>query len=150
MGSFTTIAGNLTFSFFIDWFNSFINKTAGKMVSYGAIMMFYLNLPYHLRHKPQNIFFAGITPPPHKPSVTTITALLDPIIDQLRHFYHGVIVCTHCYPEGIMKCIGILVLIGDLPAIRKALEFAGIAFLYHFCSFCSLGKSDSESLDVDL
>jgi len=127
-----------------------MNKTAGKMVSCGAIMMFCLNLPHHLHHKPQNTFFAGITPSPHEPLVTTITALLNPIIDQLCHFHHGVIVHTHCYPEGVMKCISILVLIGDLPAIRKALGFAGIVSLHHFCSFCSLGRSDIENLNVDL
>jgi len=37
-----------------------------------------------------------------------------------------------------------------LTAILKALRFARIASLHHFCSFCPLGKSDIESLDVDL
>jgi len=45
---FTITHGNLTFSFFIDWFNPFTNKIAGKTVSCGAIMMFCLNLPYAL------------------------------------------------------------------------------------------------------
>jgi len=149
MGSFTTTVGNLTFSFFIDWFNPSMNKTAGKTVSCDAIMLFCLNLLYHLRHKPKNTFFAGITPP-HEPSVTTITALLDPIIDQLCHFHHGVIVRTYRHPEGINKHVGVLVLIGDLLAVRKALGFAGIASLHHFCSFCSLARTDIESLDVNL
>jgi len=45
--------------------------------------MFYLNLPYHLRYQPENTYFAGITPPLYEPSITTITALLDPIVEQL-------------------------------------------------------------------
>jgi len=49
-----------------------------------------------------------------------------------------------------MKCIGILVLIGDLLAIYKALGFAGIVSFHHFCSFCSLSRLDIESLDVNL
>jgi len=150
MGSFTTTIGNLTFSFFIDWFNPFMNKTAGKIVSYGAIMMFCLNLPYHLCHKPKNTFFARITSPSYESSVTTITALLDPIIDQLHYFYHGMIVCTYCHPEGINKYIGVLALIGDLLAIYKALGFTGIASLYHFYSFCSLDRTDIKSLDANL
>jgi hypothetical protein len=64
LGSFTTTPGNLTFSYFIDWFNPLTNKIAGKIVSCGAIMMFCLNLPPDLRHLPENTFFAGITPPP--------------------------------------------------------------------------------------
>jgi len=127
-----------------------MNKTAGKTVSCGAIMMFCLNLPYYLCHKPKNTFFARITSPSYEPSVTTITALLDPIIDQLHHFYHGMIVCTYRHPEGINKHIGVLALIGDLLAICKVLGFAGIASLYHFYSFCSLNRTDIESLDADL
>jgi len=36
--------------------------------------------------------------------------------------------------------------IGDLPAICKALGFAGV-ISYHFCSFCILHKSDIENLN---
>jgi len=36
--------------------------------------------------------------------------------------------------------------IGDLPAIRKALGFARVTS-HHFCSFCTLHKSDIENLD---
>jgi len=76
---FTTTKNNLTFSFFIYWFNPFTNKISGKTVSCGAIIIFCLNLPYHLRYQSENTYFAGISPPSYKPSVTTITALLDPI-----------------------------------------------------------------------
>jgi hypothetical protein len=48
LGSFTTTRGNLTFAYFIDWFNPLLNKTAGKTVSCGAIMLVCLNLPYEL------------------------------------------------------------------------------------------------------
>lgn len=50
---FTCMPGNLTFSFYIDWFNPGLNKIAGKKVSCGAIMMFCLNLPYELQHLPK-------------------------------------------------------------------------------------------------
>jgi len=76
---FTTTKDNLTFSFFIYWFNPFTNKISGKTVSYGTIMIFCLNLPYHLQHQPENTYFAEISPSPYEPSITTITALLDPV-----------------------------------------------------------------------
>ncbi len=44
-GNFSTTPGNLTFSYYIDWFNPFMNKIAGKSASCGAIMLFCLNLP---------------------------------------------------------------------------------------------------------
>ena len=80
LGTFSTTPGNLTFSCYIDWFNPLLNKTAGKTMSCGAIKLFCLNLPYELQHKPENTFFAEITPPPKEPTVTTITAVSDPIV----------------------------------------------------------------------
>lgn len=91
LGTFTTTPGNLTFSYYVDWFNPLLNKTAGKTMSCGAIMLFCLNLPYELQHLVENTFFAGITPPPKEPTVTTITAISDPIVDRLQAMYHGVI-----------------------------------------------------------
>ena len=137
LGAFTTTPGNLTFSYYIDWFNPLTNKIAGKSVSCGAIMLFCLNLPYELQHLVENTFFAGITPGPKKPNVTTITAVSDPIIDHLEEMWHGKIIRTHQYPDGIWRCAAVLPAIGDLLAIRKALGFAGIRS-HHFCSFCNL------------
>jgi hypothetical protein len=45
LGPFTTTAGNLTFSYYIDWFNPLTNKIAGKTVSCGAIMYVILSQP---------------------------------------------------------------------------------------------------------
>jgi hypothetical protein len=59
------------------------------------------NLPYELQRSVENTFFAGITPPPKEPSVTTIQALSDPIIDQLQAMFHGKLVRTRCHPDGI-------------------------------------------------
>jgi len=138
--SFYNYTENLTFSFFIDWFNPFSNKIGGKAVSCGVIIMFCLNLSYHLWHKPENTFFAGITPPPHEPSVVTISALLNPLVKQLKLFYSGIITQTHRHPTGTVIQLVVLSAIGDLPAIWKALGYAGIA-AYHFCSFCKLDRS---------
>jgi len=58
-------------------------------------MIFCLNLPYYLQYQPENTYFAGITPLPYEPSVTTITALLDPIVEQLQYFYHRQVIHTY-------------------------------------------------------
>jgi len=76
LGTFTTTKGNLTFSYFIDWFNPYTNKIAGKSSSCGAIMMFCLDLPYELQRLPENTFFAGIsTLSPSLLPITTTGAL---------------------------------------------------------------------------
>jgi hypothetical protein len=146
LGAFTTTPGNLTFSYYIDWFNPLLNKTAGKTMSCGAIMLFCLNLPYEQQHLIENTFFAGITPPPKEPTVITITAVSDPVIDRLSALYNGKLIRTHRYPKGILKRAAVLPLIGDLMAIRKVLGFARVRS-HNFCSFCNLRHTDMDSLD---
>ncbi len=148
LGSFTSQPGNLTFSFFIDWFNPLTNKTARKSISCGAIMMFCLNLLYELQHLPENTYFAGITPPPKEPSVTMITAVIDPIIDHLCDMWDGRTVCTHRHPEGVQQHVAILPAIGDLLAMRKTLGFAGVTS-HNFCSFCKLQQANIDDLDIN-
>ena len=146
LGSFTTTRNNLTFAYFIDWFNPLLNKTAGKTVSCGVIMLICLNLPYELQYLVENTFFAGITPPPKEPSVITITAVSDPIVDCLQALFHGKSFRTHRHPEGIVKRVAVLPVIADLMAICKVLGFAGIK-ARNFCSFCDLSHTEMDCLD---
>jgi hypothetical protein len=147
LGPFTTTPGTLTFSLYIDWFNPFTNKIAGKIASYGDIIMTCLNLPYNIRHKPEYTFFAGITPPPHEPTITTISSLLDPIVNELQELYIGKNIPTYHYPDGVFQKIAILLVIADLLAVCKALGFTSVTS-HHFCSFCTLQHSNIESLDT--
>ena len=146
LGTFTSTPHNLTFSYYIDWFNPFTNKIAGRVVSCGAIMMFCLNLPDEMQRMPKYTFFAGITPPLKEPTMITITAVSDPIVERLKGMWEGRIICTHQYPLGVQKQVRVLVAIGDLLAICKAMGFHGVASELHICSFCDLCKADLEDL----
>ena len=108
--------------------------------------MFCLNLPYELQQLPENTFFVGITPPPKEPTVMTITALADPVVDQLEALWTGKTIWSYQHPDGIATRVAVLPAIGDLMAIRKALGFAGIA-VHNFCSFCDLQLSQIDVLD---
>ncbi len=108
LGTFTTTRGNLTFSYYIDWFNPLMNKIVGKSVSCRVIIMFCLNLPYEYQDRPEYTFFAGITPPPHEPTMTTMTHLADPIVDQLEVMWGGKSIRTHRHPDGTLICVGVL------------------------------------------
>jgi hypothetical protein len=147
LGAFTTTYGNLTFSYYIDWFNPLTNKIAGKQVSCGAIMMFCLNLPPELRHLPENTFFVGLTPPPHSPTVTTITALQDPIMEQLVDMQAGRTMKSFRHPDGLLRRVAVLPFIADLGGIQKACGFAQHNHA-HFCPFCDLLRDEIERLDI--
>jgi hypothetical protein len=149
LGTFTTTRSNLTFSYYIDWFNPLLNKTAGKNMSCGATMLFCLNPPYELQHLVENTFFAGITPLPKEPTVTTITAISNPIVDHLQAMYHGKLIQTHRYPNRVIRSAAVLPFIGDLMAICKVLGFAGIRS-HNFCSFCDLRHSNIDCLDSNM
>jgi hypothetical protein len=149
LGDFCVTRGNLTFSYYLDWFNPFMNETGGKHISSGVIMMFCLNLPPELRHKPENVFVAGMTPPGKEPTVVTITNVANPIIDQLVPFYHGKTVPTYAHPEGETVKAGVLPLLGDAPAVRKAGGFASHSAT-QVCSFCMCQLNGIECLDPSM
>jgi hypothetical protein len=62
MGSTSNGELRLAWSLCVDWFNPYQNKAVGKSASTGSIVMACLNLPPHLRYKPENLYLVGILP----------------------------------------------------------------------------------------
>ncbi|EEB88832.1 hypothetical protein MPER_13152 [Moniliophthora perniciosa FA553] len=137
---------NLTFSIYVDWFNPFQNKTRGKKVSCGAVILYCMNLLPDIRFLPQNMFFLCIIPGPHEPDPETISHILQPLIAVLRKLWRGHVFHTFRYPAGMEHRVIVVPLIADLPAIRLVSGFLSHSAIM-YCSWCKSREDERADLD---
>jgi hypothetical protein len=138
----------LAFSFSMDSFNPYHMKEAKQTVSSTGIWLILLNLPPHLRYRPENMFLAGIIPGPKKPSLSDINHSLKLLVDVLLEFFEpGVWYSQTARHNRGCRVRAILVpIVSDMLAARQAGGFASATATY-FCTCCSLKIQDIENLD---
>jgi hypothetical protein len=138
----------LAWNLSVDWFNPYQNKQAGKHASTACIVMSCLNLPPGLRHKPENLFLAGIFPGPKEPKIDQVNHMLRPLVDQLfQSWSYGTWFSqTSLSREGRLTRSALAGLVADLPAARKT---AGQK-AHPACSICPMDSGGNRDLnDLD-
>ena len=143
--------GRYGFTLNIDFFNIEGMTVHGATASCGIISMVCLNLPYEIRHNPENIFIAGIIPGPHQPKLTDLNHYIKPLIDDLAVSWdQGVRYSrTALHPTGRVTRSVIIAAVMDLPAARHASQLASYSS-HFYCSACqcfhvsTMGRTDHE------
>ena len=138
----------LAFSFSMDSFNPYHMKEAKQTVSSTAVWLTLLNLPTHLRYRPENMFLAGIIPGPKKPSLSDVNHSIKLLVDVLLEFFDpGVWYSRTARHKRGCRVRAILVpVVSDMLAARQAGGFASPTATF-FCTRCSLKIQDIENLD---
>lgn len=138
----------LAFSFSMDSFNPFHMKEAKQTVSSTGIWLTLLNLPPHLRYRPENMFLAGVIPGPRKPSLSDINHSLGLLVNVLLEFFDpGVLYSqTARHKQGCRVRAILVPIVSDMLAARQAGGFASPTAT-HFCTRCNLKVQDIENLD---
>lgn len=128
---FLSVPFNFGFSLNIGWFQPFKHTKHAE----GAAYLTILNLPREQRYLQENIILLGIIPGPKEPSLT-MNALLEPLVNELKSLWEGVVMKTsddlQVLVRGDLLCCNC-----DVPASRKVCGFVSHN-AYHGCSRCLL------------
>ncbi|KZS89705.1 hypothetical protein SISNIDRAFT_416779 [Sistotremastrum niveocremeum HHB9708] len=108
-----------------------------------------LNLPLDLRHRPENVYLAGIIPGPSKPSLQQINNLLKHLVDDLEILWHqGATYTTKSYPGGRKVRCAVVPLVCDMIAAHEVAGFSSHSSKY-FCPYCFLELRDINNIDME-
>ena len=110
---------NFAFQLNVDWFQPFKHTQHSE----GAIYLSNLNLPREERFLKKNVIVVGIIPGPKEPALH-MNSFLQPLVDELKELWEGVIVSIPNMISTVIRAALICVAC-DIPAARKVCCFLG-------------------------
>ncbi|KAJ3507192.1 hypothetical protein NLJ89_g6446 [Agrocybe chaxingu] len=141
--------GRLIFSLSVDSFDPLGNKAASQSISSTGIWLVLLNLPWHLRHRPENMYLAGIIPGPKKPSTEEINSYVQLLVEELLLLWDPGVWFNRTYKFKLGRLIKAMLvpLICDMLALRQIIGYASSPNSHYFCTLCDLDIEDINILD---
>ncbi len=135
----------LAFSICMDNLNPFFNKHGGKSYSVGTICLICHNLPPDIRYNLEYVFIFCVFPGPREPRLEQLNNVLKFVVDLFCDFWDpGVYYSsTKKYPNGRLAQAAIVLLLGDLMAVKK---LSGIG---KWCTQCPVEAKDIDNLDPE-
>ncbi|KNZ58531.1 hypothetical protein VP01_1913g3 [Puccinia sorghi] len=91
--------------------------------------------------------FAGITPAPNQPNMTTITNILQPIVDDIVHTNNRLTIVTPQYSHGRRFIVRLAALLGDVVATHKVAGFMSNLAKF-FCSWYMVWKANMDEMTI--
>ncbi|KAF8594834.1 hypothetical protein BDV93DRAFT_565008 [Ceratobasidium sp. AG-I] len=122
----------------IDWFKN------NHHDSTGAIYLTILNLHRSARYLPANTILVCLVPGPGEPSLENLNYVLDPIVEQFKQLYAGVVM--KIYEQELPATVHLQPIINsaDVPARAKTQGVAGHRHNKKFC-ICNCPRSSVDT-----
>lgn len=132
----------LVFSLSVDSFDPFGNQTAKQSVSDTGIWLVLLNLPWHIRYRPENMYLAGIIP--YKPPTHKINHYLQLVINDFLELWDPGIFFSRTYKFRLGRLVKamLVLVICDMLAVRQVVGYANSPTAHYFCLLCDLDIHD--------
>ena len=137
--SFLKDPNNLALMMNVDWFQPYKRSPYSIGVIYFAI----LNLPRHLRFKPENVIAYSFIPGPNEPK-GVMNSYLKILVEELKQLWQGVYLsCTGVFTQ-VRICAAVVLVACDTPATRKVLGFTSHNSIKG-CSKCLISMRNARS-----
>ncbi|EJF67325.1 hypothetical protein DICSQDRAFT_46259 [Dichomitus squalens LYAD-421 SS1] len=127
-----------SFTLNLDWFG----VTEGRPHSVGAVYLTFNNLHRSVRYLQRNVHLLLVIPGPHEPSLEQLNHMLEPVVEELKSIYSGVLLNVFGEPSPVPMHGAVECHTSDAPASSKLKGTASHSHKTHLCGYCKVVHAD--------